>query len=89
MDDQEYMRAALSLARRGLGRAAPNPSVGCVIVKNGRIIGRGRTHEGGRPHAEAAALAQAGAASQGATAYVTLEPCAVQGRDGPCAAARI
>lgn len=83
------MRAALSLARRGLGRAAPNPSVGCVIVKNNRIIGRGRTHEGGRPHAEAAALAQAGGAAQGATAYVTLEPCAVMGRDGPCAAALV
>ena len=89
MDDQEYMRAALSLARRGLGRAAPNPSVGCVIVKSGRIMGRGRTHEGGRPHAEAAALAQAGESARGATAYVTLEPCAVMGRDGPCAAALV
>ncbi len=86
-DDVDYMRIALSLARRGLGNVAPNPSVGCVLVKKGVIIGRGRTAPGGRPHAEAEALAQAGSAAKEATAYVTLEPCAVAGRDRPCAGA--
>lgn len=90
MDDVDYMRMALSLARRGLGNVAPNPSVGCVLVKKGVIIGRGRTAPSGRPHAEAEALTQAGSAAKDATAYVTLEPCAVQGpRGGPCAATLI
>lgn len=88
-DDIHFMRHALSLARRGVGRTWPNPSVGCVIVKNGLIVGRGRTAESGRPHAEAAALAEAGTNARGATAYVSLEPCAVMGRDAPCAQALI
>ena len=85
VEDSRWMAAALALARRGLGRTAPNPSVGCVIVREGRVIGRGHTADGGRPHAEAVALAQAGAAARGATAYVTLEPCAHHGRTPPCA----
>lgn len=89
MDDLVHMRAALALARRGLGETAPNPSVGCVIVKDGRVIGRGRTAPGGRPHAETAALAMAGEAARGATAYVTLEPCAHHGQTPPCAEALI
>ena len=83
------MRAALALARRSLGRTWPNPAVGCVIVKDGVIVGRGRTRDGGRPHAEADALAQAGDAARGATVYVTLEPCAHFGKSPPCADALI
>ncbi len=79
------MRAALALGRQGAGRCAPNPAVGCLIVSpEGRLIARARTADGGRPHAEAAALAAAGPAARGATAYVTLEPCAHHGRAGPC-----
>lgn len=89
MTDARWMRAALALARRGLGRVWPNPAVGCVIVGGGRLVGRGWTQPGGRPHAEAMALAQAGAAAAGATAYVTLEPCAHHGRTPPCADALI
>lgn len=77
------MGAALALASRGRGRTAPNPSVGCVIVANGRVVGRGWTQDGGRPHAEAMALRQAGGAATGATAYVTLEPCAHLSARGP------
>ncbi|SPF76029.1 Riboflavin biosynthesis protein RibD [Aliiroseovarius pelagivivens] len=87
--DLRYMRLALSLARRGLGRVWPNPAVGCVIVRDDRIVGRGWTQPGGRPHAEPVALAQAGAAAKGATAYVTLEPCAHHGKTPPCAEALI
>ncbi|MGD1878257.1 MAG: bifunctional diaminohydroxyphosphoribosylaminopyrimidine deaminase/5-amino-6-(5-phosphoribosylamino)uracil reductase RibD [Kiloniellaceae bacterium] len=83
------MRAALTLAARGLGRVAPNPAVGCLIVKDGRIVGRGWTQPGGRPHAETEALRQAGAAAAGATAYVTLEPCAHHGKTPPCAEALV
>ena len=83
------LRAALALARRSLGRTWPNPAVGCVIVKDGVIVGRGRTRDGGRPHAEADALAQAGDAARGATVYVTLEPCAHFGKSPPCADALI
>ncbi len=83
------MRAALALARRGLGTTWPNPSVGCVIVRDGRVVGRGVTAEFGRPHAEAQALAMSGAAARGATAYVTLEPCSHHGRTPPCADALI
>src|SRR6185436_12483869 len=83
------MRAALTLARRSLGRTWPNPAVGCVIVKDGVIVGRGRTQDGGRPHAEADALAQAGGAARGATVYVTLEPCSHHGRTPPCADALV
>lgn len=74
-DDARFMRAAIALSLRGLGRTAPNPNVGCLIVRDGTIIGRGWTQPGGRPHAEARALAQAEGQSSGATAYVTLEPC--------------
>jgi diaminohydroxyphosphoribosylaminopyrimidine deaminase/5-amino-6-(5-phosphoribosylamino)uracil reductase len=84
------MQHALRLAERGLGRVAPNPAVGCVIVSpEGNVLGRGTTGEGGRPHAETIALAQAGATARGATAYVTLEPCAHHGRTPPCAEALV
>ncbi len=83
--DRRWMAAALALAQRGLGRVWPNPAVGCVIVSEGRLVGRGWTQPGGRPHAEAMALAGAGAAARGATAYVSLEPCAHHGRTPPCA----
>lgn len=83
------MGLALSLGRRGQGRVWPNPAVGCVIVNAGRLVGRGWTQDGGRPHAEPMALAQAGAAASGATAYVTLEPCAHTGQTPPCAQALI
>ncbi len=78
------MRAAVNLARRGLGQTAPNPSVGCVIVKDGLVVGRGHTAPGGRPHAEVQALAMAGTQARKATAYVTLEPCSFTGKTGPC-----
>ncbi len=84
-DDAAMMGRALDLAREGLGRVWPNPSVGCVIVKDGRILAEARTADGGRPHAEARALAMAGAAARGATAYVTLEPCSHLGATPPCA----
>lgn len=80
------MAAALSLAERGVGRTGQNPSIGCIIVKDGRVIGRGWTQPGGRPHAEAMALAQAGEAARGSTIYVTLEPCAHISRRGPACA---
>jgi diaminohydroxyphosphoribosylaminopyrimidine deaminase/5-amino-6-(5-phosphoribosylamino)uracil reductase len=83
------MALAISLGERGLGNVWPNPAVGCVIVKEGRIVGRGWTQPGGRPHAETEALAQAGEASRGATAYVSLEPCAHHGRTPPCADALV
>jgi len=89
MDDAEHMRSALSLARRGLGSTWPNPSVGCVIVREGRVVGRAVTAPGGRPHAEALSLAMAGEAARGATAYVTLEPCSHHGQTPPCADALI
>lgn len=88
-DHQAWMRVALSLARRGLGRVAPNPAVGCVLVKDGIVVGRGWTQPGGRPHAETEAIKQAGAAARGATAYVSLEPCAHTGQTGPCAVALV
>lgn len=88
-DDLAHMRHALALAARGLGTTWPNPTVGCVLVKDGRVVGRGRTQPGGRPHAETEALAQAGAAAAGATAYVTLEPCSHHGKTPPCAAALV
>jgi diaminohydroxyphosphoribosylaminopyrimidine deaminase/5-amino-6-(5-phosphoribosylamino)uracil reductase len=84
MDDVSHMRAALGLARRGLGQCWPNPTVGCVIVREGRVVGRAVTAPGGRPHAEPLALAMAGAEARGATAYVTLEPCCHHGRTAPC-----
>ena len=88
-DDLRFMRLALALGRRGQGAVWPNPSVGCVVVKDGRILGRGWTAPGGRPHAEPHAIAQAGAAAHGATAYVSLEPCAHHGRTPPCAEALV
>jgi diaminohydroxyphosphoribosylaminopyrimidine deaminase/5-amino-6-(5-phosphoribosylamino)uracil reductase len=85
--DRRFMSLALSLGRRGLGRVWPNPAVGCVIVREGRVIGRGWTRDGGRPHAETVALAQAGQAARGATVYVTLEPCNHTGKTPPCSEA--
>ncbi|MCC6008036.1 MAG: bifunctional diaminohydroxyphosphoribosylaminopyrimidine deaminase/5-amino-6-(5-phosphoribosylamino)uracil reductase RibD [Rhodobacteraceae bacterium] len=83
------MRMALGLAQRGEGCCWPNPNVGCVLVREGRVVGRGWTAPGGRPHAETQALARAGDAARGATAYVTLEPCAHTGKTPPCAEALI
>ncbi|MGO9361799.1 MAG: bifunctional diaminohydroxyphosphoribosylaminopyrimidine deaminase/5-amino-6-(5-phosphoribosylamino)uracil reductase RibD [Xanthobacteraceae bacterium] len=82
--DRRYMELALMLGRRGLGRTAPNPAVGAVVVKDGIILGRGWTAPGGRPHAEPQALARAGEAARGATLYVTLEPCSHHGKTPPC-----
>ncbi len=92
--DEFFMQIALRLAKRGVGLTAPNPSVGCVIVKEGRIIGRGWTAPGGRPHAETQALQRAeeyvgNAGVQGAVAYVTLEPCSHHGNTSPCAEALV
>ncbi len=87
--DIRFMSAAIAYARRGLGLTAPNPAVGCMIVKHGVIVGRGATQPGGRPHAETVAIADAGEAAQGATLYVTLEPCSHHGVTGPCAQAVI
>lgn len=84
MTDARWLGAALALAERGVGRTSPNPSVGCIVVgADGRVAGRGWTQPGGRPHAEAMALAAAGDAARGATAYVTLEPCAHVSPRGP------
>lgn len=81
--DAQYMAAALALSERGRGRTGANPNVGCVIVKNGIILGRGWTQPGGRPHAEEMALAEAGASARGADIYVTMEPCAHESSRGP------
>ena len=88
-DDRRWMAAALALGDRGRGRTWPNPAVGCVIVRDGRLVGRGWTQPGGRPHAERMALDAAGDAARGATAYVTLEPCAHHGVTPPCADALV
>ena len=87
--DRRFMALALALAGRGLGNVWPNPAVGCVLVKEGHIVGRGWTRPGGRPHAETEALARAGDAARGATCYTTLEPCAHHGETGPCAEALV
>lgn len=87
--DLAHMKAALGLARRGLGLVWPNPAVGCLLVRDGRVVGRGWTAPGGRPHAETQALDMAGEQARGATAYVTLEPCSHHGKTGPCAEALI
>lgn len=87
--DRRFMRLALTLGRRGLGRTWPNPAVGAVVVKDGVIVGRGWTQPGGRPHAEQEALRRAGAVARGATLYVTLEPCSHFGKSPPCADAII
>lgn len=88
--DRKFMALALRLAARGLGQVAPNPAVGCILVKDGRVIGRGWTQPGGRPHAEVHAIKSTqnrlgGEATEGATAYVTLEPCSHHGKTPPCA----
>lgn len=93
-DDRAHMRAALSLARRGLGNVAPNPAVGCVLVRpdlgwKGRVVGRGWTQPGGRPHAETEAIRRAGNLAKSSHAYVTLEPCNHHGQTGPCTEALI
>jgi len=82
--DFEHMARALQLAANGLYDTAPNPAVGCVLVKDARVVGTGWTAPAGGPHAEIVALKAAGAAARGATAYVTLEPCCHTGRTGPC-----
>lgn len=82
--DRARMRRALACARKGLGRSSPNPAVGAVVVRDGRIVGRGYHHQAGTPHAEVHALRQAGELAQGASIYVTLEPCNHQGRTPPC-----
>lgn len=83
------MRKALALAAAQKGRTAENPSVGCVIVKDGKIVGQGVTSDGGRPHGEANALQIAGTQARGANVYVTLEPCSHYGQTAPCANALI
>lgn len=88
-EDDDFMAAAISLSRTHLGLTSTNPSVGCLVVKDGVTIGRGVTAVGGRPHAEPQALAEAGEAARGATAYVTLEPCSHYGKTPPCAEALI
>ncbi|WP_368667708.1 bifunctional diaminohydroxyphosphoribosylaminopyrimidine deaminase/5-amino-6-(5-phosphoribosylamino)uracil reductase RibD [Salipiger sp. PrR002] len=88
-DDARHMAHALRLGRRGMGKCWPNPAVGCVLVREGRVVGRGWTQPGGRPHAEAMALGDAGPLAKGATAYVTLEPCSHHGKTPPCASALI
>ena len=85
LSDERFMTAAVALAKRGHGNVSPNPAVGCVIARDGRVIGRGWTQPGGRPHAETVALGHAGDGARGATAYVTLEPCAHHGQTPPCA----
>ncbi|KPF43138.1 bifunctional diaminohydroxyphosphoribosylaminopyrimidine deaminase/5-amino-6-(5-phosphoribosylamino)uracil reductase RibD [Rhizobium sp. AAP43] len=87
--DETYMREAIALSLTHLGQTGPNPSVGCIIVRNDEIVGRGVTARGGRPHAEPQAIAEAGEKARGATAYVTLEPCSHHGKTPPCAHALI
>ena len=87
--DRRWMDYALRLGRRALGTTFENPPVGCVLVRDGRVLGLGWTQPGGRPHAETEALKMAGEPARGATAYVTLEPCAHHGRTGPCAEALV
>src|SRR5258708_29375927 len=87
--DIRFRQLGLTLGRRGQGRAWHNPAVGAIIVKDGVIVGRGWTQPGGRPHAEVEALRHAGDAAQGATLYVTLEPCSHFGKSPPCADAVI
>lgn len=82
-NDARFMAAAIALARRGQARTTPNPNVGCILVNDGHVIGRGWTQPGGRPHAEVIALAEAGDAARGCTAYTSLEPCAHKSERGP------
>src|SRR5262245_14518225 len=88
-DDAKHMRRALALAERGRGRTSPNPIVGAVVVKGGRVVGEGWHRALGEPHAEAMALARAGPRARGATMVVTLEPCAHRGRTPPCVDAMV
>ncbi len=85
LNPEYYMRRALKLGALQSGRTAENPAVGCVIVKDGKIVGEGATQDGGRPHAETVALQVAGTQARGADAYVTLEPCSHYGQTAPCA----
>jgi diaminohydroxyphosphoribosylaminopyrimidine deaminase/5-amino-6-(5-phosphoribosylamino)uracil reductase len=87
--DHAFMASALQLAQRGLFTTTPNPRVGCVIVRDGKVVGEGWHERAGEPHAEVHALNQAGEAARGATVYVTLEPCSHYGRTPPCAGALI
>lgn len=87
--DHEYMAQALRLAEKGLYTTSPNPRVGCVIVRDGKVVGTGWHERAGEPHAEIYALREAGELARGATAYVTLEPCSHHGRTPPCAEALI
>jgi diaminohydroxyphosphoribosylaminopyrimidine deaminase/5-amino-6-(5-phosphoribosylamino)uracil reductase len=88
-EDDRFMRLALALGRRNLGRTWPNPAVGAVVVRDGLVVGRGWTQPGGRPHAETQALKRAGKLAEGATMYVSLEPCSHKGKTPPCADAII
>ncbi|MGE6786607.1 bifunctional diaminohydroxyphosphoribosylaminopyrimidine deaminase/5-amino-6-(5-phosphoribosylamino)uracil reductase RibD [Ensifer adhaerens] len=88
-EDERFMAAALRLARHHLGQTSTNPSVACLIVKDGVIVGRAVTARSGRPHAETQALTEAGEKARGATAYVTLEPCSHHGKTPPCADALV
>lgn len=87
--DIKYMKQALTLARKGIGKTSPNPVVGCVIVRDGQVVGQGWHKKAGGPHAEIHALEQAGQASRGAEVYVTLEPCCHTGKTPPCSDALI
>src|SRR5215472_17475271 len=86
-EDESFMRECLALAHSRLGLTSPNPAVGCLIVRDGKIVGRGATAPGGRPHGEPQALAEAGELARGSTAYVSFEPCAHFGQTPPCARA--
>lgn len=89
MSDHAHMARALALAAQMAGKTAPNPAVGCVIVKGGAVVGDGATGAGGRPHAEEIALDAAGGAARGADAFVTLEPCALRSTGAPSCAQRL
>lgn len=89
MHDEGYMARALELARRGRFTTHPNPNVGCVLVRDGEIVGEGFHYRAGEPHAEVHALRMAGDKARGATAYVTLEPCSHYGRTPPCCEALV
>ena len=88
-EDERLMRECLALAQLKIGLTSPNPAVGCVIVREGKVVGRGGTAPGGRPHAEPQAIAEAGELARGATVYVSFEPCAHQGQTPPCARALV